>query len=156
MGTPGVPFPYTEDDIKESIIKHNGVMRKVAEELNCSHDCIYRHFNKYPSLKSILEQYRYGRKERVLDSSEDVLLYAVEECKEKDLTNSLKAAFFFLNNRGKDRGYTPLPEVSNQAKEEAKQALKDLAAHLIASRGSVVSTTHTTDQLSSATDASES
>lgn len=127
MGSPGCPFPYGENDIRNAIIKTKGVMRQAAKELNCDPATLYRHFNKYPALKPILDEYRWGMKEEDLDSAEEVLRHAMTKCAESDLTNALKASFFFLNNRGKERGYSPIPEQNKEQQKEAYAAVKALA-----------------------------
>lgn len=127
MGLGGVPARITEQDIHDAIVKHHGVMKRVAEECGVSHNTIYIHFNKYPNLKPLLDEHRMGRKERMLDTAEEVLDYAMSECKEKDINAALKACMFFLNNRGRERGYSPIPEQNKEQQKEAYNLVKNLA-----------------------------
>lgn len=126
MGTQGVLADITEKDLREAIIECKGVMKKVARKLQVGHACAYRYLNKYPMLKPILEEYRHGLREEDLDEAEDVLRYAMKECKESDLTNALKACMFFLNNRGKERGFSA-PEMQNkEAVVQSQEMMKTM------------------------------
>lgn len=103
MGTGGVPLKITERDISDAIKKARGYMNKAAILLKIDHSTLYVHFNKYPELKEVLRKAREDRDEDILDKAETTLEDVLDQ--RKDLPSALKAAFFYLNNRGQARGY---------------------------------------------------
>lgn len=107
MGTPGVPCEISYEELILAIAKFKGKIVRIAKYFEVDRITIYTLLSKYPELKPVLKEYRNARKESLLDSAEDVVEYALEMCKENDLTNSLKAAFFFLKEKGDERGYKP-------------------------------------------------
>ena len=148
MGTSGVPLNITENEIRDAIIKYKGVIRKMSEAFDISPETMYRHYYKYPNLKPLLEEYRNCRKDRMLDTAEDVLDYAMSECKEADINAALKASMYFLNNRGKERGYSSLPEQSKEGQKDALNAVLTLANAMTraSSRNPSEDKEHTEDQ----------
>lgn len=122
MGTPGVPLDITKEQIVQSIKKCKGIGKNICKDLSICYHTFLRQINKDPELVQLLKDVRHAKIEEQLDYHEEVLEYA-SSLKEQDLTNALKAAFFYLNNKGKERGYSSLPE---QAKEQNKEALTHL------------------------------
>lgn len=104
MGTPGVPLVFTKDEIREALKKAKGKVTYAAKALNCSYQVIKNKIDADPDLIKLVSELRHEFDSLLLDSSEDTLLYAQTK-RDVDLGNALKASFYILNNKGRERGY---------------------------------------------------
>jgi len=114
MGVSGVPLPITHAEIKEAIKKHKGVVSSVCKTLNMGHNAFYVRMAEDPTIKQCLDEARSEFDDFICDLSENVLTYALSQ--RDDLSSALGSAKYVLNNKGKKRGYSPIP-VSNENKD---------------------------------------
>lgn len=105
MGTSGVPFNPKKDYVIEVIYRYNGVLSHCCAAINCRYETLKKYIDKHEDLIALLDEVRHARCEYMLDSAEDVLVQSMENF-EEDAKNAIRAAFFVLNNKGKERGYT--------------------------------------------------
>lgn len=105
MGTPGVKWNVSKAAIVKAIKKHKGKITYAARELDCDYTTIKKRINADPELIALIDEERNSFSELLLDSAEDTLLYGISN-RQKDLGKALSSAFFVLNNKGKQRGYT--------------------------------------------------
>jgi hypothetical protein len=90
--------------LASAIIKHKGILSKVAEEVGLDSGVAVRyHITRNPRLRAVFEEAR----ERVVDVAEDNVFQAVEA---GDLGYSWK----LLQTLGKNRGYTERREIDAQ------------------------------------------
>jgi len=106
VGTPGVPLNITKKDLESALRKTRGILSQASKSLGIGRTALYRHIDKFPELRELIDELREDFECEILDDSEGVLKHALS-VKETDLGNSLKAAFYILNNKGRSRGYTP-------------------------------------------------
>jgi hypothetical protein len=103
MGTPGVPWEGTKVQILASIKKQHGRVTYVAKELNCDYITVKKRIDADPELTKALADARSGFGETLLDMSESALMRGLTN---EDPNAYLKSAFYVLNNKGKERGYS--------------------------------------------------
>jgi hypothetical protein len=114
MGTPGVNFDKSKEDIEAALKNNKGILKNAAKELGYSRDCLLRHIKEYPDLVDLLKELRTGYNELVLDLAEDNILMHLEK-------GNLTATFYTLNTRGRERGW--IARDNSPAEEEKKQDL---------------------------------
>lgn len=125
MGTPGVPWNVTKDQIVASIKKQFGRLTYVARELDCDYSTVKKRVDKDPELQQILADARNGFGENLLDLAESALLKGLHS---EESNAYLKSAFFVLNNKGRERGYTPPSAaiVPNDSSESIRIVISDM------------------------------
>lgn len=128
MGTSGVPWNATKEQIIEAIKKHKGVLSRVCKELDCCYDTVRKRIDVDKEIRAILDSERQGFDNMLVDTAEDTLLYALSR-RGDDLGNSLKSAFFILNNKGKERGYAHPSSLSEDDSLNVKQYLISVATN---------------------------
>lgn len=124
MGTPGVPFDKTDDEIREAIKKARGRLTHASKYLSVHHSTLYHKLNANPHLWECVHETRKANDEYMLDMAEDTLLHAISK-RDEDGTNALKSSFFILNNKGRSRGYNP-PTKSDGYDEKDRQKMDAL------------------------------
>lgn len=117
MGTPGVPLNFDKAVITSAIKKHRGRLYNVAKELGCHYETVRKYTDPHPDLVELIANLRKDFDENLCNSAEDTLTDAMEGRK-KDMASALRSAFFVLNNKGIDRGYTP---PHNMVKDDGKK-----------------------------------
>jgi hypothetical protein len=103
MGTPGVSSNFTKEDICSALKECKGVVTHSAIKLKVNRSTLDRYIRQF-GLEKELKEFREQHDEEMLDEAENVLKYALSVRKD-DLGNSLKSAFYLLNNKGKRRGF---------------------------------------------------
>jgi len=116
MGVGGHPFKVHKHLIVEAILKHKGVLKRVGDEFGVTRNTIRLKVNEDPELIEILADARKDYIENLCDDAENVLEIALKKA-DVDTNNGLKAAFYILNNQGRDRGYTPPAQAINPVDE---------------------------------------
>jgi hypothetical protein len=116
MGVGGHPFKAHKHLIIESIVKHKGVLVRIAKDFGVERNTIRRKINEDPELIEELANARKDYIENLCDDAEDVLSMALKKA-DVDTNNGLKSAFYILNNLGRDRGYTPPAQAINPVDE---------------------------------------
>ncbi len=106
MGVGGRPFLFKKADMLRAIEKHNGVIMRIAKEFGVDRSTIHTKFREDVDFQQALSKARKEYVEVLLDKSESALEMALDRC-EEDMNNALKSAFYYLNNLGRDRGYSP-------------------------------------------------
>ena len=95
--------------------KNKCVITHAAKQIGISRVAIYNYIKRH-NLEDEITKLRFAYVEQLIDKAEGVIEYAMEQ-KEEDLTNSIKASVFLLNNLGKSRGYAH-PIVENRFNKE--------------------------------------
>ena len=128
MGTSGVPWNVPKAKIIESIKKFKGRLTYACEELDCAYVTLQKAIKADPELIALVDELRQGYDTKLLDAAESYLVTAMDQ--KGDLGNGLKAAFFVLNNKGKERGYVPPRVVKEEPSEvnDAIQAVREINA----------------------------
>jgi broad-specificity NMP kinase len=137
MGTPGVPFNIPKSRILETIKKKKGVVTQICLELDIAYDTYAKHIKSDPELKSAIDVARNDYDETICDLAETALMRALNQ--EQDLSASLSSAKFVLNNKGKKRGYSPIPVVADNKEAELAGIVNGLKELLEKRRGESVS-----------------
>ena len=103
---PGVQLNGTidRDAVIAALKKHKGVYRQACKELNINRNSISKYVRADPELLALVNELRYAFEEDMLDACEDVITKLVKKVDE-DPSHSLKASIYYLNNKGKKRGY---------------------------------------------------
>ena len=110
MGTSGVPFNIPKKVIIESIKKKKGVVTQICADLDICHDTYLKHIKPNPEYKEIIDSARNDYSTTICDMAETALMRALNQ--KDDLSSALSSAKFVLNNKGKDRGYSAIPQTT--------------------------------------------
>jgi hypothetical protein len=94
---------YTEDEILAAIKGSGGIMSTVAKRLNCHWTTADRNIKINENAKRAMED----ENESILDLAESVLIKSVRE-------GDMPSVFYYLNNKGKKRGYNTRLEVADK------------------------------------------
>ena len=109
----GVPFNFTETDIVNALKASGGNIRAASKMLNCSHLVIYDFIEDHPHLKQKLAKIRAGKDDELLSLCETQLTKAILMMDTKPRI-ALDAVKFFLDRKGKSRGYGASTDISQQ------------------------------------------
>ena len=90
---------YTEEQIKDALVKAGGFISIACKSLGCTRKTIYNYMDKFPELKDVVKDIR----EQYLDIAEAALIKNVKDGKSSDIK-------YFLNTQGKKRGYVEKQE----------------------------------------------
>jgi DNA-binding PucR family transcriptional regulator len=104
MAIGGVAWNPPLQDIIDALIKHHGVVTQAAKELGVVRQTLSVKIAETPELQAILPGLREQLVERKVDVAEETLDW-VMSLKDKDVSNTLKATMFTLNNLARKRGY---------------------------------------------------
>jgi len=119
---------FTEEHIKELIIKHRGRISWMADEMGVARNCLYDYIDIH-DLHGLMKKARFYRKEERNDTAEKVL-EALIDLVETDPSLAFKSATYILEAHGKDRGYgkasNELPtELADKQLDDVKAQAKD-------------------------------
>lgn len=89
-----------EDSLAEALLRHHGVITRVAKEFDTDPPAIRYHITRSARLLEVLRDAREG----IVDTAEDNVFRAVEE-------GDLQYSWKLMQTLGKDRGYTERHEV---------------------------------------------
>jgi len=112
MACPGVKLPFEKEVIERAIRDHKGRLAPAARSLGIWRNTLRNFVSKHIDLIILVDNLRTDWVETTLDKVEDTINDAMDN-RALDMTNGLKAAFFFANNQGSERGYKP-PQVNQQ------------------------------------------
>ena len=110
--------------ITELIFETRGKLSQVAKRLGCSSGPLYSLVRESPEVEKLLEEARRIAREDRIDDCE-TYAETIAERYEEDTTNALKAAIYFLNTHGKDRGYGKDIVNVNEELERLRQLLAE-------------------------------
>lgn len=110
---------FTEDYIKELIVKHRGRLSWMADEMGVHRKCLYDYVDIH-NLHELVKRARFYKKEERNDTAEQVLEKLIELV-DTDPNLAFKSATYILEAHAKDRGYGKVVDDS-----EAKQLDKEL------------------------------
>jgi|TARA_B100001939_G_scaffold160891_1_gene138880 predicted DNA-binding protein YlxM (UPF0122 family) len=88
--------------LKELIVKHHGIVKKICESAQISRQSFYDRIKKHDDMKECLENAR----EMTIDVAESKLIKLIEE-------GHYPSIRFYLETQAKHKGYTIKQEVSN-------------------------------------------
>ena len=109
----GVPVNLQEKDVTDALRATGGNIRAAARMLACSHHVMYEFIEDHPHLKQKLNKIRAGKDDEMLTLCEQQLTKAVLMMDTKPRI-ALDAVKFFLEKKGKSRGYGASTDVSQQ------------------------------------------
>ncbi len=104
MGTPGVPWVVTKEQLQQALKDHKGKISYVAKYFNVGYRCARRRIESDPELVQLMSDLRNEFEQTILDIAESTVAKTMTKL-EEDTTNALKSAFFVLNSRGRERGW---------------------------------------------------
>lgn len=109
MACPGVKLGLERSLIVDTIKLYRGRLLPAAKALKIDRKSLRKYIENDKDLSEMLAELRCDYDENLKDKAEDCLERAMDQT--SDIGNSLKSAFFVLNNKGEDRGYRP-PQVT--------------------------------------------
>lgn len=109
----GVPFNFSETDIVSALKLHGGNIRAASRVLGCSHLVIYEFIEKHPHLKEKLAKIRMAKDDEMLSLCENQLAKAIMMMNDRPRV-ALDAVKFYLDRKGKSRGYGASTDISQQ------------------------------------------
>ena len=120
----GVKFDYTEDDIVDALRANKGNLRATSRMLNCSHQYLYEFIEEHPHLKKTLNKIRHAQDDEMLTLCENQLTKAILMIDTKPKI-ALDAVKFYLDRKGKSRGYGASTDISQQQSLDLRTNLLD-------------------------------
>ena len=120
----GVPFNFTETDIVSALKLHGGNIRAASRVLGCSHLVIYEFIEDHPHLKQKLAKIRAGKDDEMLSLCENQLAKAIMMMNDRPRV-ALDAVKFYLDRKGKSRGYGVSADVSKEQSIELQTSSLD-------------------------------
>ena len=124
----GVPWNPKKDVVLDAIKRSDGVITLAAEALGVCRYTLHLYVKANPDVKEFLDSMRYSYDTALLDGAESVLKTAI---KSPDLDKALKSAFFILNNKGAERGYSAKNNPNNPSgaiESQLEEFRKDIAS----------------------------
>lgn len=91
---PGRPKKFTVEKFIEGIRDTGGLRSQIAENLGCSEATVYTYIREHPEIQKALEE----EENRILDMAEGALFSLIQ-------SGDTSAIFYYLNNKGRKRGY---------------------------------------------------
>jgi hypothetical protein len=95
-------------DFPEALERANGIITSACREVGISHESYRQWCMSDPEFKKACEEARRNGEELGLDEAESALFRNIKDGKESSI-------FYYLNNKGKDRGYSKLPPENNSS-----------------------------------------
>lgn len=92
----GRPLKYSVKNIIAAISDTGGIKTEICKRIGCDRRTLNLYIAKFPKVKEAYEE----EEEKVLDMAEGALFSLIQN-------GDTSAIFYFLNNRGKRRGYAP-------------------------------------------------
>ena len=92
--TKGRPLKFKVEQVLEAIKDTGGIKTEVCQRLNCGRRTIYLYMDRFPEIKDAFEE----EEEKVLDMAESSLFSLIQN-------GDTSAIFYYLNNKGRCRGY---------------------------------------------------
>lgn len=124
----GVPWNPNKTVVLDALKRSDGVITFAAEALGVCRATLFTYVSKHPDVKEFVDSMRYSYDTKLLDGAENVLKKAIEGV---DLDKALKSAFFVLNNKGSERGYSAKNNPNNPSgaiEGQLEQFRKDIAS----------------------------
>lgn len=90
-----------------------GIISQIAEKLQCSRQTVYTYINKYPEVKSAYDD----EKEMILDACEEGLF-------DKIYGHEFEAIKYYLERKGKSRGYGGQDQFGKGQEDEIPAAIE--------------------------------
>lgn len=124
MGTSGVPFNIPKKRIIESIKKKKGVVSQICDDLDICYDTYSKHIKTNPEYKDAIDSARNNFDTTICDMAETALMRALNQV--EDMSASLSSAKFVLNNKGKNRGYSPIQNQPSNSDIQVNDVLRGI------------------------------
>jgi len=122
MGTPGTPWTVPREQIEQALKKQKGRLTYACKDLNCTYRALKKYIDEHPDLQEELVRLRNEFDCTLLDMAESSLIRGMSE---SDPNAYLKSAFYVLNNKGRERGYSGIEEKQMSALSGLQQYWKD-------------------------------
>lgn len=107
----GKPLKFSVEKMLKAIDNSAGIKSEVAKRLNCSRSLIYEYIERFPEVRAAFED----EEEKVLDMAESSLFSLIQD-------GDTSAIFYYLNNKGKKRGYAApakyMPNIKDEGEKE--------------------------------------
>ena len=124
----GIPFNPEKKDVLDALEKANGIVTNAAKEMGVHRHTLESFISEHEDVKEFLNKVRFSHDEKQLDIAENVIHYAMS-LGQTDLASALKASFYFLNNKGKKRGYSHSAALSLQT-DGTQSNIKEIAVQM--------------------------
>lgn len=90
----GRPEKYSIKTVLKAIKNTGGIRTQICANLKCDRKTLFKYMNKYPEIREAIED----EEESVLDMAESSLFALIQN-------GDSASIFYFLNNKGRKRGY---------------------------------------------------
>lgn len=104
---------FTIAQVKKAIEGTGGLRSHIAERLECSYDTVLNYIARHPELQKAIKE----EEEKVLDMAEGALYGLIQG-------GDTAAIFYYLNNKGKGRGYGYNPKLAALVEAEKGEEKK--------------------------------
>ena len=105
MAVQGVKFDPPKSTIISILKDSKGVITTASKKLDVAPHTLRLHIKKDPELVELLDNLRNNFEDNLLDMAENTVLYALSK-RDEDPNNAIKSAFFVLNSKGQNRGWS--------------------------------------------------
>ena len=105
MAVSGIKLNLPKESIITALTESKGVISRTALRLDVSEVYLRKRIKEFPDVEQLLEDLRFNYETKLLDMAEDCVVTAMSR-QDSDPNNALKSAFFVLNSRGQERGYS--------------------------------------------------
>lgn len=119
MATSGVRSLINNEILVDTLKKHNGNVRRTAQELNVTRDVIYDKINQNPELKKLLDKIRHEFSNCLLDRAVTVADDYMNDTENPRL--AVDIAKFIMEKKGHERGLGKSPEDQKTDQESVNQ-----------------------------------
>ena len=111
----GRPEKYSVNIVLKAIKNTGGIKTQICSNLNCDRKTLAKYIDKYPEIKEAIET----EEESVLDMAESSLFALIQN-------GDSASIFYFLNNKGRKRGYgfNPHVKIEDDSNKESESCVK--------------------------------
>lgn len=113
MATSGVPWKVDKQVIIDALKQAKGRLTYAARQLDVRYETLKKKIDADPELTEIVSLLRNDFEHTILDMAENCVAFAMSKQAE-DPGNALKSAFYVLNSRGQERGWSNTLADSNK------------------------------------------
>ncbi len=102
---------FTQEQMKDAIVRANGVITHAARLLGCDPATILNYAKQHDDVRETLEEAR----QRVTDDAEAAIAAVIRSTDPEDRDRSIAAAKWWLSRMGRDRGFGDSQDVNVNA-----------------------------------------
>jgi len=120
----GIPMEksLTKETVITALKKHGGVYLHACEELHVARRCFSKYVHRHPDLVELVKELRHDYDEEMQDAAVSVFKKLIAKA-DDDPAHAFKSAQYYLNNKGRKRGYAHPDAEKNDSTLTAAQAM---------------------------------